>query len=66
MKTASQFSFPASAEPFPTADDRGSAPDRLEGMISGRPYVLGPVEDLDQTLQQVRAYFGYVDFWSPA
>ena len=66
MKPASQFSLPASAEPSPTADDRGSGPDRLEGMISGRPYVLGPIEDLDATLQQVRAYFGYVDFWSPA
>lgn len=65
MKPASHAPV-ASPEPSPAAGKRESAPDRLTDMISGRPYILGSLDDLDETVQQVRAYFGYDDFWTPA
>lgn len=64
MKPASHAPI-ASPEPSPAAGERLPAPDRLADVVSGRPYILGSLDDLDETLQQVRAYFGHDDFWSP-
>ena len=43
----------------------GPVGDRLSGLRPGRPYCLSSSEDRDETMRQVRAYFGYVDFWEP-
>ena len=38
---------------------------RLSGLRPGRPYRLSPPEDRDETMREVRAYFGHEDFWEP-
>ena len=43
----------------------GTARYRLSGLRPGRPYRLSPPEDRDDTVRQVRAYFGHEDFWEP-
>lgn len=38
---------------------------RLSGLLPGRPYCLSAPEDRDETVREVRAYFGHADFWEP-
>jgi hypothetical protein len=38
---------------------------RLSGLLPGRAYCLSSPDDRDETMRQVRAYFGHVDFWEP-
>jgi hypothetical protein len=38
---------------------------RLSGLLPGRPYCLSSPDERDETVRQVRAYFGHVDFWEP-
>ena len=43
----------------------GTIRDRLSRLRPGRPYRLSPPEDRDDTVRQVRVYFGHEDFWEP-
>lgn len=47
----------------PARDGRVLSTDRADATQRG-PQSAATAEDVDQTVQQVRAYFGYTDLWS--